>query len=349
MQHGEDLLRSLFRSRKFQNEHFIVPSLDYRFPSLSCVCGTFDPYGRATRPYADTSASTPGTESSAGGATDAWLVARGLIGRGMIGEQSGSDLLTPPPGVEVDETRQTENRTGEVLTRAKSWNEIVGDNTIHIEVTKLSADQFEVAFWLFPNHRQGCTLYQWTLYDHGRALQSAFWRNDAMVMRLAGAADLPHDLYPDSVPWVAFLRVLDGPREGAEGTLNQQITPYSYVGQEVSAKGTEQISVPAGTFTALRVTAQVDIATIMPNWPRFVLHVIKPVIPKNTLYFDATPPYRLLKQEGTTFVGGPEVTTELIRFYVDGAPPVAAAASRGKRPRARRRPRCVRAISSISK
>jgi hypothetical protein len=268
----------------------------------------------------------PGTESSAGGATDAWLVTRGLIGRGMIGERSGSDIIMPPPGTEVDETRQTENRTGEVLTQVKSWNEIVGDDSIHIEVTTLSTYQFEIAFWLFPNHRQGCTMYQWTLYDHGRALQSAFWRNDATVLRLAGAADLPHDLYPDSVPWVAFLRVLDAPRNGGEGTLHQQITPYSYVGQEVSAKGIEEISVPAGNFSALKVTAQVDIATVMPNWPRFVLHVIKPVVPKNTFYFQAAPPYRLLKQEGVTFVGGPTVTTELIRFYVVSAQTVAGAA-----------------------
>jgi len=269
----------------------------------------------------------PGTESSAGGATDAWLVRRGLIGHGMIGEQSSSDIMTPPPGTEVDETRQTETRTGEVLTRVKSWNEMVDDDTIYIEVTTLSTYQFEIAFWLFPNHRKGCTMYQWTLYDHGRALQSQFWRNDATVLRLAGAADLPHDLYPDSVPWVAFLRVLDAPRAGAEGILHQQITPYSYVGQEVWAARSERINVPAGSFSALKVTAQVDIATVMPNWPRFVLHVIKPVVPKNTLYFEATPPYRLLKQEGTTFVGGPQVTTELIRFYIAGAQPVVAAAA----------------------
>jgi len=270
----------------------------------------------------------PGTESSAGGATDAWLVARGLIGHRMIGEQSGTDIMTPPPGTEVDETRQTENRMGEILNQVKSWNEMVDDDTIHIEVTTLSAHQFEVAFWLFPNHRQGCTMYQWTLYDHGRALQSAFWRNDATVLRLAGASDLPHDLYPDSVPWVAFLRVLDAPRDGAEGMIYQQITPYSYVGQEVWANRSKQISVPAGSFSALKVPAQVDVATVMPNWPRFVLHVIEPVVPKNTLYFEATPPYRLLKQQGTTFVGGPEVTTELIRFYIaSAAQPVATTAA----------------------
>jgi hypothetical protein len=269
----------------------------------------------------------PSTESNAGGATDAWLVARGLLGNSMISEQSGSDVMTPPAGTEVDETTQTANVTGEVLNRVKSWNELVDDDTIHVEVTTLSPSQFEAAFWLFPNHRKGCTMYKWTLYDHGRALQSAFWRNDAAVMRLAGAAELPHDLYPDSVPWMAFLRVLDSPSVGAEGMIHQQITPYSYVGQEVWAATSESITVPAGTFSALRVTAKVDITTVMPNWPHFVLQVIKPVIPKNTLYFEAAPPYRLLKQEGTTFVGGPEVTTELVRFYIAGGHPIVAAAS----------------------
>ena len=254
-------------------------------------------------------------------------MARGLIGSAMISEESSADILTPPPGTEVDETRQTANLTGEVLNLVRAWNEMVGDDTIHIEVTTLSTYQFEVAFWLFPNHRRGCTIYKWTLYDHGRALQSAFWRNDAAVLRLAGAADLPHDLYPDSVPWVAFLRVLDVPHDGGEGMIHQQITPYSYVGQEVWAADSEPISVPAGTFSAIKVTAKVDIATVMPNWPRFVLQVIKPVIPKNTLYFETTPPYRLLKQEGTTFVGGPEVTTELVRFYTAGAAPASTAAA----------------------
>jgi len=97
----------------------------------------------------------PSNESSAGGATDSWLVKRGLVGQAMISEQSRSDTMTPPLGVEVDETRQTENLTGEVLNRVKSWNEMVADDTIHIEVATLSTYQFEVAFWLFPNHRKG--------------------------------------------------------------------------------------------------------------------------------------------------------------------------------------------------
>src|SRR5271170_7850726 len=66
---------------------------------------------------------SPGTESSAGGATDAWLVTRGLIGHGMVSDQAGVELRKPALGVEVEETRQTVDRTGEVLMRVKLWNE----------------------------------------------------------------------------------------------------------------------------------------------------------------------------------------------------------------------------------
>ncbi len=73
--------------------------------------------------YADV-VQTPSTESSAGDEMDTWLVTRGLIGNAMIREQAGSGIMTPPPGTEVDETRQTANLTGEVLNQVKSWNEI---------------------------------------------------------------------------------------------------------------------------------------------------------------------------------------------------------------------------------
>lgn len=259
-------------------------------------------------------------DSSAGGAMEAWLVSRGLLGSAMFGEQSRRGMITPPSGVEVDETRQSVKQTGQVLRQVKSWNETVGSDTVHIEVSTLPDLQYEVAFWLLPNHLPGCTMFEWTLFETGRALQSRFWRSDARP-RLSGAPDLPNYLYPDAIPWGALLRVLDAPREGAEGTLNQQITPYNYVGQDVTVGRIERITVPAGSFSALKVTAQVDVATMMPNWPRFILHIIKPAVPKDTLYFDSTAPFRLLKQEGPIFVGGPDVQTELMRFYIAGAQP----------------------------
>jgi len=261
--------------------------------------------------------------ASASTELESWLIARGLMRHGMTGHQAGSAVPTPPPGTEIDEARQSVSSSGQELMRIKSWNEITGDDTVHIEVTSLPGKRYSVGFWAFPLHRQGCAMFGWTLYDSGRALKSTFWRNDP-GLHLAGADALPQDLYPDAIPAMAFLRALDAPRNGGAGTLHQQLSPYSYVGQEVSATGTEHIRVPAGDFSALKVTAQADVGTLMPNWPRFVLHVIKPFVPRNTLYFESTPPYRMLRQQGTAFVGGPEVTTELIRYYTAGAKPIAA-------------------------
>jgi hypothetical protein len=39
--------------------------------------------------------------STTAGATEAWLVSRGLLGGAMFGEQSRRDMITPPSGVEV--------------------------------------------------------------------------------------------------------------------------------------------------------------------------------------------------------------------------------------------------------
>ncbi len=253
-------------------------------------------------------------------AIESWLIARGLMRSGMVHAQSNRDAITAPPGVEVDEARQFVTSNGQELMRIKSWNEVVGEDTVHVEVTTLPSGQYEVGYWVFRKYQQGCAMFGWTLYDGSRPLKSTFWRNDP-ALRLAGAANLPNDLYPDSIPGLAFLRVLGVPRDGAEGTLHQQLTPYSYVGQTVWAMGTQMVHVPAGDFSALKVTAQADVATLMPNWPSFVLHVIRPFVPKNIIYFQSAPPYRLLKQEGTAFVGGPEVTTELTRYYVTATKP----------------------------
>lgn len=204
------------------------------------------------------------------------------MGRTMVRAQSKPEAITAPPGVEVDEARQFVTRSGQELMRVKSWTETVGDDTVDVEVTTLPSGQYETGYWVFGEHQQGCVMFGWTLYDNGRPLKSSFWRNDP-ALRLAGAADLPNDLYPDSIPGLAFLRVLGAPHAGARGTLHQQLTPYSYVDQNVWAIDTEQVHVPAGDFSALKVTAQADVATLMPNWPSFVLHIIRPFVPNNAI------------------------------------------------------------------
>jgi hypothetical protein len=77
---------------------------------------------------------------------------------------------------------------------------------------------------------------------------------------------------------MAFLRVLDAPAEGAQGTLNQQLTPYNYVGQEVSVGKVQQLTVLAGSFSAT-VNADLKVGEVgvilLPSRP----HVSRAALP----------------------------------------------------------------------
>lgn len=262
----------------------------------------------------------PSSAHSPDGATlvrlKAMLVARGLLGDPAA--PSGTQPV-PPTGTEVDETVQTVTQTGRVMLRSRSWNENTGGATLHVELTSLPSGQTETSFWIFPHDRSGCLMSGLTLYDsQHRPIKSNFWSNTS-GLQLAGGAQFPPDLYPDAVPAAAFLRTLDSPHTGASGILNLQVSPFSYIKQSIAVEDVENVSVPAGTFPAFKVSAQADVQTLMPSWPRFVLSMIKPFVPKNTFYFQAIAPHRFLKQEGTAFVGGPEITTQLERYYIAGA------------------------------
>lgn len=246
------------------------------------------------------------------------LEARGLLGSGMV---AAPDKITPPYGVEVDETVQTSRTTGEVISRTRGWAERMGADRLQIEVTSFPSGQSQVEFWLLPHKKNGCVMFGRTMYDHvGRPLKVEFWRDDN-DLKITGAEDFPPDLYPNAVPAVALPRVLNSLQAGAKGVINQQITPYGYVDLRVRVAGTELVDVPAGKFSATEVDSQPNVATLMPSWPSFLLHIVSPFIPRTTYYFQSQPPYRLLRKEqrGTPFVGGPEATTELVSYYIAGS------------------------------
>ncbi len=244
------------------------------------------------------------------------LKARGLLAPAP--SQKVVETIAPPASAEVDERVQADSKTGVELSRIKSWDETDDGNLLHVEMTTLPKNQHTVAFWVLPKGSPGCAMFGWTMYDAaGRALKSTFWRNDP-ALRIAGAARFPSDLYPDAVPPVAFVRVLGSMRDGATGELNQQISPYGYVGQNVRVESVQRVTVPAGTFSAFKVTTTPDVSTLMRSWPGFVLSVVNRFVPSSTYYFDCRAPYRMLKQEGTIAAGGPEVITELVRFYAAG-------------------------------
>jgi hypothetical protein len=246
------------------------------------------------------------------------LTARGLSGPNLW---TSAGALKPPIGTEVDETVQKAKQDGKTISRTRSWTEdLSSSNVLHVELTSFPSKQSQVAFWVLPRDSRGCATFGRTMYDtNGHPLKSEFWRNDR-ELRITGAADFPPDLYPEAVPAVALLRAVDFMHQGGSGKIDQQVSPYGFVDLQLNVQNANQVEVPAGRFAAVRVDSQPNMSTILPSWPRFTLGMMSRFLPQTTYYFEAQPPHRLLRleQAGTPFIGGPEATTELVRYYVAG-------------------------------
>jgi hypothetical protein len=252
------------------------------------------------------------------------LASRGLLGRHLVATAGAID---PPTGTEVDETVQISKQEHKTISNTRSWTEELNNNNVlHVELTSFPSKQSQVAFWVLPHDSGGCAMFGRTMYDaNGHPLQSEFWRNDR-ELKITGSANFPSDLYPEAVPAIALVRAVGSMQQGASGKINQQLSPYGFVDLQVTVESSAQLEVPAGRFAALKVDSQPNVSTILPSWPRFTLGVVRPFLPQTTYYFEAESPHRLLRKEqaGTPFIGGPEATTELLRYYIAGSTASAA-------------------------
>jgi hypothetical protein len=272
-------------------------------------------------------AAVTAVNAPAASAIERQLATRGILADGVA---KGRGPIAPPPGVEVDETIATAKTGDQIISRTKAWTEPIGGDKLRVEVTTFPSRQYQVSFWLLSDGSKGCVMFGRTMYDENNLpLKSEFWRNDR-DLRITGGADFPPNLYPAAVPALAVARVLHSLHDGAQGTIDQQITPYGYVHMHVSVQQSEQLAVPAGTFSAFKVAARADLAKLLPSWPSFLLHVIAPFMPVTTYYFQSEPPYRLLKEvhDGAFLADGPESTIELVRYYIAGQTADASPAGR---------------------
>jgi hypothetical protein len=241
--------------------------------------------------------------------------------RGLLG---GDDRvrerdMQPPQGVEIREYEQRLKSSGELMFKIRGWDEPIEGGSMHVELTSFTTGRWR-AFWISPpNLRDGCKMEGLVGYNAaGRAIQGDFWRNDP-ALRVAGAPDFPTALFPDSAPADFFFRVLDSARVGATGTLNQQIGTFSYVGLDNWITGIERVKVPAGEFDAFKTVMRVNLRTVAPWIPGFLVPVLEPFMPKNSFYFQTAPPYRFVLSEGSPGFQAPETTTRLVRYYIAGA------------------------------
>jgi hypothetical protein len=252
-----------------------------------------------------------------GDSIEGTLSSRGLLG-GNLAVTRGT--IEPPSGTEVDETIEWAKQDGKTISRTRAWTEELNNNALYIELTSFPTSQLQVAFWVLPQNSGGCRMFGRTIYDSNRRpLQSEFWRNDRQL-KLTGGSDFPSDLYPEALPAIALLRVVDFTHQGASGKIDQQVSPYGFVDQHVTVGTSNQLQVPAGRFEAVRVDSQPNASSFLPSWPRFTLGVVSPFLPQTTYYFQADQPHRFLRKEqaGTAVIDGPEAVTELVRYYIAG-------------------------------
>ncbi len=75
------------------------------------------------------------------------------------------------------------------------------------------------------------------------------------------------------------------------------------VGVILQGDGNEKVTVPAGTFDALRVRIDVDLSKLFPRVPALFLKLVKPSF---TLWITRSEPYYVIKMVGFGSNGGPE-------------------------------------------
>jgi hypothetical protein len=235
------------------------------------------------------------------------VVARGLGNGEMANPGASKQMPSPIPGTSVSESAVTLNKTGERISTAIIWDEPFGGDSLELQETVAAAGQTTVEYWVLTADRRRCLLNGDAAYDkEGRLLSSNFWRNDPQL-HFEGSPQLPSDVFPSHIPPGAFLPALGAIKPGAAGTLNVVLGRFGYM---------EQTSVPAGVFRTLKVMMQVDADSVMEYWPVFVPRLAQPFFPKNVLYYDTAPPYRLVKFVGSFGYLAPGVNVQMIRTFI---------------------------------
>jgi hypothetical protein len=255
------------------------------------------------------------------------LQSRGLIGGKLTEDLASGGIPAPPAGTEVEETRA--GRIGaDPSTTLKDWKEPLGKDWLQIRIAKRDDGGCDVSYWVLPADSLGCLIYVYKIYDKsGRVLRSEYWTH-TNELKTASGKDFPPALYPygpdGGIPASEIFRSLNTPAQGGSGALYTQYTPEGYVILDIWVDGVEEITVPAGKFSALHVMMRPNLESFLPDWPSFALKMFEPFLPKESFYFEAQPPYRFLKFEGIPGAAGPKVRSEMERYYIAGKEQVVA-------------------------
>ena len=190
--------------------------------------------------------------------------------------------------------RTVDTDSGEELQRTRSWEATEGSTAVEMTAT---------------TYPVGTQVINQCIYGNGRARPATSFRS---IMRTANGELERSDFDTFDPIYYPFLsqpitsdmqpgtclnrRALDLPTLVGGG----QITIWMWsdsglVGAILQSDGTERITVPAGTFDALRVRVDVDLSKLFPRVPELFLRLVKPTL---TIWIAPTEPYYVLKMVG---------------------------------------------------
>ena len=274
----------------------------HRIGAIAGLLALFNLFARTPRAFP----AVVGPSAVNGSSIDDALRARGLL------PPDPPSNVQPRPGTEVDEYVQKAGDSGKELVHYQQWQENLDGRTLLIQALEYPANQRTIAWWLMQPTGPGCDAFGSRTYNgKGDEIGSSTWRNDP-GQRLSEGPDFPPDLLPGWVPPLAFIRAFDGGK--TEGTLHVQANSSGVLDLDVWTDGEVDLVVAGKTLRATRIEMRPNVGGFLSSLPGFIRKIAQSLVRVSTFYFEAKPPYRLLKIDAAN-VGASDTKTELVRFH----------------------------------
>ena len=203
------------------------------------------------------------------------------------------------PG-KVTTYRTVDTDSGEELNRTRAWQGTDRGTAVEMTAVTFPVGTQVVSECAFANGpTRPATSYRSVM----RATNGEIERSDFDTFNPLYYPFLAQPVTPDMQPGACLnRRALDLATLIGGGSITTWLWSDSgLVGVILQGDGDEKVTVPAGTFDALRVRIDLDLSKIFPRVPALFLKLVKPSI---TLWVTRTEPYSVLKMVGFGSSGG---------------------------------------------
>ncbi len=229
----------------------------------------------------------------------------------MLPARAGAQLSLPG---KVTTYRTVDTDSHEELSRTRAWQATDGGTAVEMTAVTYPVGAQVVSECAYANGpTRAATSYRSVM----RAANGEIERSDFDTFNPLYYPFLAQPVTSDMQPGACLnRRALDLATLIGGGSITTWLWSDSgMVGVILQGDGEEKVSVPAGTFDALRVRIDLDLSKIFPRVPALFLRLVKPSI---TLWVMRTEPYSVLKMVGFGSNGGSQHKNTVIELVSIG-------------------------------